>query len=173
MSPRFESQSISSLNILQWNCHSLLNKIDLLRGTALDLDLHIIALSAWLKSSHYLSFNNFHILRKDSNVHNSGGMLLVKKSIPFKQITDPFSIQDRLDSIGVIISLLHESLLSIYRYLHDSISIDDWNGLFQYCSSFTHSVIVFRDFNAHHFSWGYERKLFWRLSSKFSFLSFF
>lgn len=161
MNPPSNLQLNSPINILQWNCHSISNKIDLLRRSALDLDLHIIALSeTWLKPSQHLSINDFHILRKDNDIRNSGGLLLaVNKHIPFKQVPDSFSIQGKLDSIGIIISLAQKLILilSIYRYPQNSFSTENWNDLFRYCSSFAHSGILLGDFNARHSSWGCER----------------
>lgn len=70
----------STLNILQWNCRSFYNKLDSLRNTIANFD--ILALSeTWLNPSHQVYLQDFHIYRKDTFVHNFGGLLLTIKTL--------------------------------------------------------------------------------------------
>lgn len=140
-----------SLNILQWNCHSLGNKLDVLRNNIHNID--VLALSeTWLNPSPQIYLRGFHILREDNSIRNSGGLLLaIRNTIPFKRVEDCFSIHNRLECMAITIPLKNEPLLivSLYRHPHDSFSSEEWNGLFQFCSNFPSAIIV-GDFNAHH-----------------------
>src|SRR5436190_18029924 len=97
------SQTTSHLKIFQWNCHSVTNKIDLLKPTVQEYD--VLALSeTWLRSDQPFSLHNFHILRKDRIINNSGDLLFaIKKHISYKHLDDCFSIANRLDCIAISI----------------------------------------------------------------------
>lgn len=111
--PHNSSFNISPLKILQWNCHSITNKIDLLRTTVQEFD--IIALSeTWHNSSHFFSLNNFTIIRKDTLTRNSGGLAFAIRNTIFYKLPDRnFSIPGRLDSQTVIIRSDKNSLLIV------------------------------------------------------------
>ncbi|XP_070153690.1 uncharacterized protein [Polyergus mexicanus] len=63
------------LRILQWNCHSLMNKID--PSYTLFQEFDVLALSeTWLSPDSCLNISNFNVFRTDSLTRNSGGLLL-------------------------------------------------------------------------------------------------
>lgn len=95
-SPLSSTSHSSSLNILQWNCHSLGNKLDVLRKNIHNVD--VLALSeTWLNPSLRIYLRGFHILREDNPIRNSGGLLLaIRNTVAFKRVENCFSIHNRL-----------------------------------------------------------------------------
>lgn len=151
----------SPIKILQWNCHSITNKIDLLRSIADDYD--IIALSeSWLRPELTFSIRDFHIIRKDGLTRNSGGLLLaIKCNIPFKivnKIVNNFQIPNCLECQAITIPVENQHLLltSIYRSSHYSLRVEDWNDLFHFCNSHPLSILT-GDLKSHHTEWGCDR----------------
>ena len=52
------------LKILQWNCHSLLNKLDSLKSIADEYDIIILS-ETWLFPEKKIQIKNFNIVSKD------------------------------------------------------------------------------------------------------------
>jgi len=102
---------------------------------------------------------DFKIFRKDSLSRFGGGLILaVRSSLSYSYIENSISFEGKLDSQAIIIHFENFDLfiVSIYRNLNGSLSLEEYNSLFAFCQSFT-NVILVDDFNAHHNEWGNER----------------
>lgn len=132
----------STLKILQWNCHSVINKIDISFPLLSEFD--VLALSeTWLTEKNHISIGDFTILRADSQVNKSGGLLIaLRKSIQYTLIKDIPNINKKLESMGVTLHLkeFDLSILSIYRHPNDSISLKEYESLFNFCKLFPNSI---------------------------------
>lgn len=78
----------ASFKILQWNCHSIVNKLDI--SLPLFSEFDVLALSeTWLYSRNHISIQDYTILRADSQINKSGGLLIVlRKNIQYTLVKD-------------------------------------------------------------------------------------
>jgi len=119
-------------DFIQWNCHSVSNKIDSLKDLSSNHD--IIALSeTWLKPDSYFNLYDFHIFKKDSTNLNQGGLLIaIRRSIPFTFLGRSLILDPEIESLGISIPYSdgHLLLLSIYKFPQSSITEQQWTSFF-------------------------------------------
>lgn len=142
------------INILQWNCHELRNKRDLLLNIIQDYD--VLALSeTWLTTEQNFNFHNFRIIRSDGPSSRSGGVIIaIKDWIPFTKIDSIYSIQGRLESIAIRIETPTDPIYIVSIYRHPgNFDYSNWDNLFSSIPSVSR-IIIMGDFNAHHNIWG-------------------
>lgn len=129
--PKSHSSLLNSLEILQWNCHSISNKIDLFKSLLNDYE--IIALSeTWLLPSSSFNLQNFFTFRLDSSSRNSGGLLIsIRKNISYQFVNNCFNISNKLQSIVITLKLnsLDLIIISIYRFPNYPLSLTEWENL--------------------------------------------
>lgn len=148
----------ASLKILQWNCHSIVNKIDISYPLFSNFDILILS-ETWLNVKNQIHIRDFTILRADSHVNKSGGLLIaLRNSIQYSLLKDTPGIDNKFESMGVIIHLndFDLAIISIYRHPTESLSLLEYSSLFNFCNSYTNSILL-GDFNAHHIEWGCTR----------------
>lgn len=79
-----------TITVLQWNCHSLKNKLDVFKFLIRNSDCDIFALcETWLSSEDEINFHDFNIIRQDRNDHYGGVLLGIKKCHTFYRIPIP------------------------------------------------------------------------------------
>ena len=83
----------NGLRILQWNCHSILNKLDELKIISDNYDIMII-IETWLKNHNKIYIPNFNIVRKDRiynknhpNEHGGKYMHFCEKEYPLLRMS--------------------------------------------------------------------------------------
>lgn len=75
----------SNLNILQWNCRSVIPKIDRLKALIANFDIDIFCLNeTWLIDTKFFRILSFNIIRKDRNIAYGGVMIGIRENIEFK-----------------------------------------------------------------------------------------
>lgn len=84
--------NLKGLKLLQWNCHSIRNKKEIIVNIIND---DILALSeTWLDSHINFNLTNFNILRKDGSSSKSEELILaIRKHIPY-QVVDYIHYQE-------------------------------------------------------------------------------
>lgn len=95
---------IKGLKLLQWNCHSIRNKREVIINIIIN-DYDILALSeTWLDSHINFNLANFNILRKDGPSSKSGGLILaIKKHIPYQIVDYIHYRENTLESLAITI----------------------------------------------------------------------
>lgn len=149
---------VRSLRILQWNSHSVRNKVDSLKVLSKEYDILFIS-ESWLTPDTYFNIPDFYIFRKDSVSLTFGGLLFaIRKDIPYSLLEDSLFPEMDLEFQAVQIHYRNFdlSIFSIYRHPQCSLSRREYIELFDLCDSYSH-VLLLGDFNAHHSSWGCER----------------
>ena len=92
----------NSLNILQWNCRSILNKIDRFKALIFNHNLDIFCLNeTWLVDSKYFRIPQFKIIRKDRDVAYGGVLIGIRDNIEFKYLDLP--VQSQIEYIAISI----------------------------------------------------------------------
>ena len=150
------------LHILQWNCHSVRNKLPTLRSIANDYDIILLS-ETWLNDVNNLHIPNFTTLRKDRTSSEHGGFgILTKSNITFLQEKNIFHQENQLETLGISIPLCSHTqekllIVSVYRPpTHNTTSHANWNKLLDYTNNFKYSLLG-GDFNSHHTAWGSHR----------------
>lgn len=78
------------ITVLQWNCRSLIPKLDSFKYLIHNSDCDIFALcETWLSSEDELNFHDFNIIRLDRDDSYGGVLLGIKKCYPFYKISLP------------------------------------------------------------------------------------
>lgn len=95
-----------------------------------------------INSDFYINITDFYTFCLDSTHKNSGGLLLaVRKFIPYNFINNSFHIPSKLISIVISIpySNFNLTIISIYRFSSESLTIYEWQSFFIFCESFSHA----------------------------------
>ena len=114
--------SIQELKILQWNCHSISNKLSNFKLHIYTSKPHVICLSEiWLTQNYEPNFVNYSAIHKHRGAPQAGGGLaiLVRSDITFlEQDLQPFP-QGFLEVCGIKIYLKNSnvpvSILNLYN----------------------------------------------------------
>jgi exonuclease III len=141
------------INILQWNCRSILRKKHFLQNLLHHHDIRIFALSeTHLSSLDDFSVFNFNIVRRDREDGFGGVLLGIRKDISFRE-----SINGMISScelVGAAIADEHGCCLNVisgYSAPNCRLNtVEVGNAL----KSLTGPLMVVGDFNAHSQSWG-------------------
>uniref|UniRef100_A0A2M4BAB0 Putative i-11 aae n=3 Tax=Anopheles marajoara TaxID=58244 RepID=A0A2M4BAB0_9DIPT len=146
-------------NIIQWNCRSLIGKLNEFRFciNAHKCDVFAIC-ETWLSEEiEYLPFPDFNIIRRDRPTLGGGVLLGIKKDHSFSRIhTPPLEI---IECVAVKAKLgnLNVSLASIYippraKTAEMIVKVEtDLNNLIAVLPS---PVLILGDFNSHGYVWG-------------------
>lgn len=142
------------INIVQWNCQSLVPKF-----SELDLYLHrekvhiCILSETWLSYEQQLNISDFSIFRKDRADGYGGLAILVHHSIGCVLKNLQFTYNN-IDTI--CIELLNCSklkyVIGVYSPPNVPVNNRDYEELF---SHFSEKTLIAGDFNAHHAAWSY------------------
>ena len=149
----------NNINILQWNCQSVLNKTHELLNITHNVDI-LILVGTWLKPQVLFRLRNYNIIRRDRLAHTGGGVCVcVRKNIEYQIIKEIFNDEDSLQTVAITINFEHIQLLitAIYRPPNSRITPEKWGKLFQTLSKFP-AVIAAGDYNCHHPAWGESKE---------------
>ena len=151
----------SELKILQWNSRSINNKLDELKSIANKYDIILIS-ETWLNPEKTIKLPNYNIIRKDrlfkcNNQDDHGGVcIFIKKNLQYKDCSNVFKIQEKIEITAVTIQLEQNEKLvicSIYRPPNCITNATEWKNFFDQASKFKYAIIG-GDFNTHHTQWG-------------------
>lgn len=147
-----------NLKIFQWNCHGLLNKIEtttqIFIENADNFDIFTLSETRLTPEKNFY-IRGFNIIPSDGSSGKSGGVLIaIKNNIPFHKISNLFSEEHLLETVGISIPRSNNFLYIISLYKHPgNTSLQIWNKLVNFIPSLN-NVILMGDVNAHHVSWG-------------------
>ena len=87
------------LQILQWNCRSIQNKLAILQPT-----YHVYSKLIYIKTAHSC-YVRYHFFRKDRPNCNKGGgaCICIKNNVSFSEASIPASVND-LEIIAILVS---------------------------------------------------------------------
>ncbi|KAL7294944.1 hypothetical protein TKK_0011864 [Trichogramma kaykai] len=144
------------LKILQWNCRSIQNKLDLhLHSEEYDI---IIIIETWLKPEKNFNLKNFNCIRFDRNdeLEHGGIAIYAKQNINCQRIdfdTDLDSLE--LGAISFQTNTGEMIVVACYRSPtgNNTISLNDIGFVTGIIEKFDKFLVV-GDFNAHHPFWG-------------------
>lgn len=146
------------LRVHQWNCHSLLKKIDSANTFFQEYD--VLALSeTWLGLASHVNLHDFEVFRADSQLRGGGDLILaVRRSIPYSLVKDCIQFVGRLECIAITVhyECFDLTIVYIYRHSQESFSVQEYDSLFAFCNSFSRAILL-GDFNAHHRERGCDR----------------
>lgn len=137
------------VHFLQWNSRSITPKkpelIDLINTNK----IVVAAISeTWLRSGSMFRIPGFSCLRDDRDDGRAGSALLIKRNLPFSQITLP-SHTDDINAVAA--KIMDINFISIY-IPHPNISlIPDLSTILL---SVPPPLVIMGDFNCHNISWG-------------------
>ena len=140
----------SHLNILQWNCRSLRNKLHSLCNIADNYDIILLS-ETWLNELININIPNFTIVRKDRISLEHGGLaILIKLNIKFLEEKNIFHSENHLETLGISIPICtHPNsqdkllIISIYRppQSNNNTSTSTWNKLLDFAQNFKYAII--------------------------------
>lgn len=150
-----DNSHIYRLNIIQWNCQSLKNKLVSLEQTLSQERVHIAALNeTWYDTQSDLRVSGYNTFRKD-RVDGYGGVAVLThfsvKALEVQSLLSNSNIE--ILHIKIFNCNTLENILSIYCPPSIQTSQRDWDELFSLC---TRKTLIIGDFNGHHSSWSYK-----------------
>lgn len=145
--------TITTVNILQWNAHSINNKLGTLCNLIDTHKIDILLLSeTYLNEEKNLNINNFNVIRKDRNSRGGGVAIAIRKKFTYNKIK--FNLNNSIEALGIKIKFnenLSLDITSIYIPPSAKITNTQLDAIF-------HSVqppyIIAGDLNAHATDWG-------------------
>lgn len=115
------SNNTKKLKILQWNCRSIIPKIDRLKALISVYNLDIICLNeTWLIETKYFRIPSFNMVRKDRNNSFGGVLVGVREGIEFKYLN--FSIHTQIEYLVVSITQNNFNFNIVCLYIPPNIS---------------------------------------------------
>jgi exonuclease III len=96
------STNTNDVNILQWNCRSVIPKIDRLKALITSFDVDIFCLNeTWLVESKFFRIPQFKIIRKDRNISYGGVLIGIRDNIEFKYLD--LSLHSQIEYVAISI----------------------------------------------------------------------
>ncbi|CAH2089919.1 unnamed protein product [Euphydryas editha] len=142
------------LNIIQWNCQSLIPKLSELDSYLHNEKVHICILSeTWLQCEHQINLTDYSVFRKDRADGYAGLAILVHQSINccLKTLPSNYNNIDVL-CLELLNSNKLQHIIGVYSPTNITVSVGDYQELF---SHFSEKTLIVGDFNAHHTAWSY------------------
>lgn len=143
------------LQLVQWNCQSLKNKIPELEFRSQKTHILLLA-ETWLNSQDRVNIRNFDTVRKDRKIgigRGGGVAILVNNSIKYSHVNINYDCNGKIECCAIQIKYDNRPVIlaSIYKPPENKISTQEWLLFFK---QFQCDFIVGGDFNAHHTQWG-------------------
>lgn len=139
---------------MQWNARSAVaNKHSLNMFLSVhNVDIALIS-ETWFKPGVNVSFNGYHIIRKDRFDGKAGVAILIKAKIPYKEINIVSNFDSEICACAakVFVNTRQITLTSVYRPPNVFTETAGWENLF---AQFSCPLIIGGDFNAHNRLWG-------------------
>lgn len=144
----------NDINILQWNCRSINNKLATLCKL---IEMHkidvVLLTETFLSKEKSIKINGFNVIRYDRNSRGGGVMIAIKNIWKYKNLNFE-NRHDQIEVIGCKVELNkneHIDIMSIYINHKIKLNIRNLNNIF---SKLSNKFIVGGDFNAHAIEWG-------------------
>lgn len=151
------SNNAGKLNILQWNCRSIIPKINRLKALIAINSLDIFCLNeTWLVDTKFFRIPSFNIIRKDRNDSFGGVLVGIREGIQFKYLNFSFHTQIEYLVVSVQDRGLNFHIVCLYIPPNASFSIFDLKAILDKVPS---PFFVLGDLNAHNFAWGCEKMM--------------
>lgn len=142
------------LNIIQWNCQSLIPKLNDLDSYLHNEKIHICFLSeTWLKCDNHINLAGYSVFRRDRADGYGGLAILVHQSINCILKNLPRH-NDNIDllCLEVLNNNKLQHIIGVYSPSNVIVSVRDYQELF---SQYSEKTLIVGDFNAHHTAWSY------------------
>lgn len=143
------------LQILQWNCRSIIQKIDRLKVLLTNFDIDVFCLNeTWLGTAKFFRIPKYNIIRKDRDTSFGGVLIGIRDNIEFKYTN--VSFQTQIEYVAVTIRKeIHEfSIICFYIPPNTNFSLSEIKSILNEIPS---PFYISGDFNAHNFAWGSEK----------------
>lgn len=145
----------NKINIIQWNCQSLKNRLPQLEALLFQDKIHIAALSeTWLEPDFNLRVSGYNVYRKDRCDGYGGVAILthysIRAQISHRQIRNP-----GLEVLHLNIYNCESLNTVISSYCAPSVRTcqQDWDDIF---SMSDEKTLLLGDLNGHHRNWSYK-----------------
>lgn len=146
---------MAGTTILQWNCRSLNANKNALSRLLQNYKVDIALLSeTWLKPGKTPPrIKNYNIVHTDRNDGYGGSAILIRKSVPYSEITITHQLQDIIQISCIKTKLLNKecAILSMYTKPKHKLSSIFWNNIINQCNN---EILMGGDLNSHHLTWG-------------------
>ena len=133
--------------ILQWNCCSIHNKVNLLKCTLFSTHDILVLQETFLHSDSYLDILCKIMYSLDRCVHSGGGILIAVNASFSSFCLSDFSSPSGNEIMGIQVCMGACHLNMINAYSHSGIITDDLEA---YCHPFQGSTIILGNFNLYH-----------------------
>jgi len=144
-------QGDSSLSITQWNCRSIVPKIELLKQYIATANSSVIALSeTWLNSKKNIRLNGFDIIREDRADSYGGVALAISHRVPYATVGSTTLSQGPIQAVAVKLSEVNIYVISAYRPPNRPVTENCWR---QFLSSLPTPFVLCGDLNAYSQLW--------------------
>lgn len=144
-----------NLKILQWNCRSIIPKIDRLKAFITNHNLDIFCLNeTWLEVSKSFRIPLFNIFRKDRNISYGSVLIGVRKNIEFKSLN--LTSNSQIECVAVLVKYndLQFSIVCIYIPPNVKFSVNDIKSVLE---NIPPPFYILGDLNAHNLAWGSDK----------------
>lgn len=149
------SKSSCTMNILQWNCHSIIPKFDRLKALLTNHNIDIFCLNeTWLVESKFFRIPNFKIIRKDRATAYGGVLIGIHDNIEFNYLD--LSLHSHIEYVAVSIKKDDFSFCVICIYIPPNTSFS-LTQIKEILSNIPTPFYILGDLNAHNVAWGSER----------------
>ena len=148
-------RNIVKLNILQWNCRSLVPKLKIFESLLIQEKIHIAAIcETWLNSDNNLNIKNYNVFRQD-RINSFGGVAILSHKSILACKTNYNTSNNDIEVVGVKILNCDQIryIYSVYCPSDARTTQYDWDHLLSFCDTKT---LILGDFNAHHVDWSYK-----------------
>ena len=137
------------ITVLQWNCRSILQKLDSFKVLLCNLNCDVFALcETWLSSDIELVFHDFNIIRLDRTDRIGGGVLLgIRKCHSFYRISLPSIIDVEVVACQVTIRGKELSIASVY--IPPNVAMATLQRLSSVAEVMPEQRLIVGDFNPH------------------------
>lgn len=144
----------NDLNILQWNCRSIKNKIEILCKL---IEIHkidvVLLTETFLSKEKTLKINGFNVLRHDRNSRGGGVLIAIKNIWKYKNLNIE-NRNDQIEMIGCKVKIEAQRDIDIVSiYINHKLKLNN-RHLNNFFNKLSDTFIVGGDVNAHAIEWG-------------------
>lgn len=143
-----------AFKILQWNARSAVANRESLQRELHHSNFSAAALSeTWFKPRSYINFKGYSTIRADRNDGKGGVALLIRRSVPFKEVTIDRTriVSFQICAVRIQLPTLQFTLMSVYCPPRTRILSEEWEAALR---QLVPPYMICGDFNAHHTAWG-------------------
>lgn len=125
------TKQISDINLLQWNCCSIVAKKPSLLDFIAEKDIHILLLSeTHLSPEQPFNFPGYNIIRKDRAEERGSVAILIAVGIEYEEITLQNNFNESIEVVAVRLLNNNLNLVSLYNGSGGEAAKIDWDNIF-------------------------------------------